>query len=150
MLAVKPDVFGNAKLTSKGFHSSSVQDFPLRGKYMFFQVRRRRWQVDSTGKVVSRDWATIAKRTRFAQNLRFFKTNFLYSSPISNRSIEKHYHIYRDQQDQQSKNFLSDYNQWDQKEHASDWMLFTEDVGKHLLTWMNSLVKRRPVHDSDK
>jgi hypothetical protein len=72
-LAVKPDEFGKEKLTSNGFHSPCVvQDFPLRGKALFLHVRRRRWLVDSTGKVVSRDWATVAKGTRFTKEFALF------------------------------------------------------------------------------
>ena len=42
------------KLISKGFHSSiTIQDFPIRDKPLFLHVRRRRWQVESTGALVA-------------------------------------------------------------------------------------------------
>ena len=53
------------KVSSKGFHSEVViQDFPIRDKKVFLHVRRRRWLVESTNKIVSRDWNTVAKGTR--------------------------------------------------------------------------------------
>lgn len=33
---------------------------------------------------------------------------------------------------QQYKDHISDYQQWDQKEHAEDWMLYSENTGIHL------------------
>ena len=32
----------------------------------------------------------------------------------------------------QYKNFLSDFKDWDQKPHACDWLLFSENMGEHL------------------
>ena len=32
----------------------------------------------------------------------------------------------------QYKNHLSNFNEWEQKEHAEDWMLFPENIGSHL------------------
>ncbi len=60
-----PKEFLSEKLSSKGFHSEVViQDFPIRDKKVFLHVRRRRWLVESTNKIVSRDWNTVAKGTR--------------------------------------------------------------------------------------
>lgn len=60
-----PEEFLSEKLSSKGFHSEVViQDFPIRDKKVFLHVRRRRWLVESTNKIVSRDWNTVAKGTR--------------------------------------------------------------------------------------
>jgi transposase len=52
--------------------------------------------------------------------------------PISGKSLEKHYYIDGDQLNQQYKEHLSDYNQWDQKSHAREWMLFPDNIGTHL------------------
>ena len=60
-----PEEFLSEKLSSKGFHSEVViQDFPIRDKKVFLHVRRRRWLVESTNKIISRDWNTVAKGTR--------------------------------------------------------------------------------------
>jgi len=70
---IKPSGYENEKLSSKGFHPESmVQDFPLRDKAMFLHVRRRRWLVESTGIVVSRDWDTVAKGTRLTKDFAIF------------------------------------------------------------------------------
>ncbi len=62
---INPEEFLSEKVSSKGFHSEVViQDFPIRDKKVFLHVRRRRWLVESTNKIVSRDWNTVAKGTR--------------------------------------------------------------------------------------
>ena len=52
--------------------------------------------------------------------------------PISSNSLEKFYYINGNQFGQQYKDFLSDYINWDQKEHAQEWMLFPENIGPNL------------------
>jgi len=52
--------------------------------------------------------------------------------PISANSLEKHYHIDGNRFGQQYKEHLSDYNNWNQKEHAKDWVLFPENIGPYL------------------
>ena len=70
---VVPQGYEEEKLTSKGFHPAvTVQDFPLRDKPMFLHIRRRRWQVESTGQVISRDWNTVAKGTRMTKGFAAF------------------------------------------------------------------------------
>ena len=73
-----PEGYEEEKLISKGFHSSiTIQDFPIRDKPMFLHVRRRRWQVESSGKVVSRDWDTVAKGTRLTKDFATFLKGIL-------------------------------------------------------------------------
>ena len=68
----KPLVFSDQKLTSKGFHSEVIiQDFPLREKAVFLHVRRR-WLIEDTGKVISRDWNSVAKGTRYTKSFASF------------------------------------------------------------------------------
>ena len=69
----KPVIFSGHKLTSKGFHSEIIiQDFPLREKAVFLHVRRRRWLIEDTGKIVSRDWDSVAKGTRYTKSFASF------------------------------------------------------------------------------
>lgn len=69
----QPESFINNKLTSKGFHSEVViQDFPLREKAVYLHIRRRRWLNEDTGKVVSRDWDSVAKGTRYTKSFANF------------------------------------------------------------------------------
>lgn len=70
---IKPTIFSDHKLTSKGFHSEIVvQDFPIRKKAVFLHVRRRRWLVEDTGKVVSREWDSVAEGTRYTKSFADF------------------------------------------------------------------------------
>ena len=71
--SLKPKGYEMVKLISKGFHPSVIiQDFPLRDKAMFLHVRRRRWLSESTGKIVERDWDTVAKGTRLTKGFATF------------------------------------------------------------------------------
>ncbi len=54
------------------------------------------------------------------------------SYPISSNSLEKHYHINGNYFGQQYKEHLSDFQTWQQKPHAKDWILFPENMGTHL------------------
>lgn len=69
----RPTIYRDQKLTSKGFHPEAViQDFPLREKAVFLHIRRRRWLIEDTGKVVSRDWDSVAKGTRYTKSFADF------------------------------------------------------------------------------
>ena len=37
--------------------------------------------------------------------------------------------------ERQYKDHLSEFHQWDQKDHADEWLVFEENIGTHL-TWM--------------
>lgn len=52
--------------------------------------------------------------------------------PISSNSLGKFYHIQGNYFGKQYKEHLSDYNSWDQKEHAQEWILFPENIGENL------------------
>jgi hypothetical protein len=70
---IKPAAWSGQKLTSKGFHPESIiQDFPIRNKALFLHVRRRRWLVESTKEVVSRDWDSVAEGTRYTKSFADF------------------------------------------------------------------------------
>ncbi len=69
----KPKKYKKQKLTSKGFHSEVViQDFPIRRKAAMLHVRRRRWLVEATGEVVSREWDSVAEGTRYTKDFATF------------------------------------------------------------------------------
>ena len=52
--------------------------------------------------------------------------------PISSNSLEKFFYVSGDQLGQQYKEHLSDFENWDQKEHAEEWILFPENTGTHM------------------
>ncbi len=54
------------------------------------------------------------------------------SYAISSNSLEKFYGINGKQLSQQYKDHLSEFNQWEQKSHAKEWLLFPNNIGKWL------------------
>ena len=75
--AKPPKEFDALELVSKGFVDEiTIQDFPLRGKFVYLHIKRRRWTNKNTGEVVKRDWNLAAKGTRMTQEFAaFFKRN---------------------------------------------------------------------------
>ena len=72
----------NIKLISKGFHAPVIiQDFPIRERAVFLHVRRRKWQEERTGKIISNNWDTVAKGTRFTKGFASFLKDVLGQLP---------------------------------------------------------------------
>ncbi|MDP4275920.1 MAG: transposase [Bacteroidota bacterium] len=72
-LNVPPSKYEGQKLLSKGFHPAvDIQDFPIRERAVFLHVRRRKWQVESTGEIVSNTWDTVAQGTRYTKGFATF------------------------------------------------------------------------------
>jgi hypothetical protein len=68
-----PKEFGNIELISKGFLDEiTIQDFPLRGKYVFLHIKRRRWTNKITKEIIKRDWQLVAKGTRMTTEFAAF------------------------------------------------------------------------------
>ena len=64
---------GGGKVESKGFYDPIVvQDFPIRGKKVYLNIRRRRWVLKDENRYVSRNWKLVAQGSRMTQNLRLF------------------------------------------------------------------------------
>ena len=73
-----PDEYKDEKLISKGFHPEAViQDFPLRNKALYLHVRRRKWEVESTKKIVSKTWNLMADGTRYSNEFATFLKGLL-------------------------------------------------------------------------
>jgi hypothetical protein len=73
-----PDEYKNEKLISKGFHPEAViQDFPLRNKALYLHVRRRKWEIESAGKIVSKTWNLMADGTRYSNEFATFLKGLL-------------------------------------------------------------------------
>jgi len=61
------------KYESKGFYPNvEVNDFPVRGKRLLLNIRRRRWIDNETGKYIDRDFHLIAEGTRITQEFAAF------------------------------------------------------------------------------
>lgn len=54
------------------------------------------------------------------------------TSPVTCHTLEEHYHINANTFEKQYKEILSSYRAWDQLEHADEWLLFPENIGKSL------------------
>lgn len=68
-----PCEYKDEKLLSKGFHPSvAVQDFPIRNKATYLHIKRRRWLIEGTDRVISRDWEAVAKGTRLTKEFAIF------------------------------------------------------------------------------
>lgn len=68
-----PEEYSGQKLLSKGFYDViTIQDFPIRGKACYLKIKRRRWTVEDTGQIVSRDWSLVAKGTRLTEEFASF------------------------------------------------------------------------------
>lgn len=68
-----PQEFDTVELVSKGFVDEiTIQDFPLRGKYVYLHIKRRCWTNKTTGEIVKRDWNLVAKGTRKTQEFAAF------------------------------------------------------------------------------
>lgn len=68
-----PKEFEKRQLVSKGFHSQiTIQDFPLRGKFVFLHIKRRRWTDKQTNEILQRDWNEVAQGTRLTHEFAAF------------------------------------------------------------------------------
>ena len=52
--------------------------------------------------------------------------------PTSLASIAISYRLQPSEFEKQYKNHLSDFRQWDQLEHAEEWILYSANIGAHL------------------
>ena len=70
---IPPKEFENQALESKGFLPQvSIGDFPIRGQKVVLQVKRRRWEVNASGEIISRDWDLVQKGTRITTEFAAF------------------------------------------------------------------------------
>jgi len=73
-----PSEYSDEKLISKGFYDSvAIQDFPIRERAVYLHVRRRKWQIESSGKVVSKTWDLAAKGSRYTKGFATFLKELL-------------------------------------------------------------------------
>lgn len=68
-----PNEYTHVKVESKGFYEPVVvQDFPIRGKKLFLNIRRRRWVLLDDGRYVSRNWKLVASGSRMTHEFASF------------------------------------------------------------------------------
>lgn len=62
---LSPSGYDKQQLESKGFLPEvSIQDFPIRGQKVALCIKRRKWEVKSTGENITRDWNLVQKGAR--------------------------------------------------------------------------------------
>ncbi len=72
-LNTPPKEHSDEKLISKGFYDSvPIQDFPIRERTVYLHVRRRKWLIVSSGKIVSKQWDLTAKGSRYTKGFATF------------------------------------------------------------------------------
>ena len=68
-----PEQYSGEATESKGFYDPVVvQDFPLRGKKVYLNIRRRRWILKKHNEYISRNWRMLAEGTRMTQDFASF------------------------------------------------------------------------------
>ena len=68
-----PKEHNNRQLISKGFlNEITIQDFPLRGKFVYLHIKRRRWTDKQSLEIIQRDWNLTAQGTRMTQEFAAF------------------------------------------------------------------------------
>ena len=61
------------------------------------------------------------------------------TSPVTCRTLEEFYHVDSHTFEKQYKESLSGYRDWDQLEHADEWLLFSDNIGPWLAIDESSL-----------
>ena len=70
---VPPSEYAGQTLHSKGFYPEvRVQDFPIRDNKVELSIKRRRWEVQSSGEIVSRNWDLVMKGARLTKEFALF------------------------------------------------------------------------------
>ena len=54
------------------------------------------------------------------------------TSPTTCRTLEQYYHVNSNTLDKQYKDVLSDYRTWSEIEHADEWLVFPDNIGRNL------------------
>lgn len=52
--------------------------------------------------------------------------------PLTAKALGRFFHIKGNEIERYYKHHLSDFGTWDQKEHATDWILLAQNIGRHL------------------
>lgn len=70
---VLPQGYTKDNYESKGFYNpKTIQDFPIRGKAVYFVIKRRRWRDKDTKQVLKSDYSFIAEGSKLTSELSDF------------------------------------------------------------------------------
>lgn len=70
---IVPEEFKDQLLHSKGFLPEvHIQDFPIRGQKVALCVKRRRWEVQASGQIITRNWTLVRAGARMTTEFGLF------------------------------------------------------------------------------
>ena len=65
--------YEKSQLESKGYlPETAIQDFPIRGHKVALCIKRRRWEVKTSGEIITRDWDLVRKGARMTTEFGLF------------------------------------------------------------------------------
>lgn len=68
-----PEEHGKQTLHSKGFTAGiEVRDFPIRDHKVILSIKRRRWEIPSSGEIITRNWDLVMSGTRITKEFAAF------------------------------------------------------------------------------
>ena len=74
---ILPPEIEASEYESKGFSSSShIQDFPIRGKAVYLNVKRRRWRNKQSKKQISKDLSIVSEGSKISKEFADFLKGF--------------------------------------------------------------------------
>jgi len=70
---IVPPPLKSEEYESKGFFEEQrVQDFPIRGKEVYLNIKRRRWRHKTSKEEVKREWNSVTKGSKLTADLADF------------------------------------------------------------------------------
>jgi hypothetical protein len=73
-----PEKFKGQLFHSKGFLPPVlIEDFPIRGNKVLLQIKRRRWEHQQSGEIITRDWTLVQKGTKMTADFAAFLKQIL-------------------------------------------------------------------------
>lgn len=75
---ILPDGYRDQPFHSKGFTPAvSIEDFPIRGRKVLLRIKRRRWEHQQTGEIITRDWKIVHQGTKMTADFAAFLKQIL-------------------------------------------------------------------------
>ena len=75
---VLPEMYRDQLFHSKGFTPAvCIEDFPIRGNKVLLRIKRRRWEHQQSGEIITRDWNMVQKGTKMTADFAAFLKQIL-------------------------------------------------------------------------
>lgn len=120
-------------LRPNGFtEAHCINDFPIRDRKVVLHVRRRRWFDENEKNVILPHESLTAVDTSYSKEFADVLKKYLDTFPIPVRSLERYYKINGETLEKNYREHLSGFREWNQLEHADNWILLEENIGEHM------------------